>query len=455
MFYGRKEELNKIKRRLKLDSFQAVLVYGRRRIGKTELINEAISQTKSNCLSLLARNVNLSINLEDFSRDAAKFMGNVSFHPKDFYEFYATLMEYSKNHPFILFIDEYCFLKNNDDSVDSFLQKAIEFHQKDAKITIILCGSYIDTMRRIVDQKAPLYGRFNEEILLHTFDYYDASSFMSGLPNDEKIKYYAVFGGTAFNLKNIDYSVPFEENLINEFIKIDSFFEKEAISIIKNEVEKESNVNTIFELIASGKNKYKELNDLMGDPSKDNIGRYIRKLESMDLIDKSFMANAQTERRPIYYIKDNLLDFYYTFLSKYIRQRSSMAPNIFFENYVKDAFYTQYLPRKFEEIVKEYVVRNNGIKIPLFDSVGRIYYNSGNINREFDVVLNKNNVLTPIECKYTKEKVGMKDYYHEKEQWLDLPFKINQFGFASRSGFDDDIKRHDTALLISLEDLFK
>ena len=122
---------------------------------------------------------------------------------------------------------------------------------------------------------------------------------------DEKFKYYAVFGGTAFNLKHIDYSIPFEENLLNEFIKADSFFEKEAVATIVGELEKEANINSIFELIARGIRKYTDLNERMGDPSKDNITRYLRKLEEMDLIDKSYQVNAKSERKALYQIKDN------------------------------------------------------------------------------------------------------------------------------------------------------
>ena len=161
MFIGRKNELERIKRRLKLDQFQAVLVYGRRRIGKTELINEAIKQSGVEVLPLLARKVNSAINLEEFAADAGRFMNNVSFHPANYYEFYASLFEYSKNHPFVLFIDEYCFLKEGEPSIDTYLQKAIELHKDGAKLSIILCGSYIDVMKQIVVQKAPLYGRFN------------------------------------------------------------------------------------------------------------------------------------------------------------------------------------------------------------------------------------------------------------------------------------------------------
>ena len=105
MFIGRTNELRRIKRRLSLDSFQAVMVYGRRRIGKTELVREAIKESDKPSLELIARNTNPSLNLSDFAKQAGQFMDAMSFHPQSFYEFFVSLMNYSKEHPFILFID--------------------------------------------------------------------------------------------------------------------------------------------------------------------------------------------------------------------------------------------------------------------------------------------------------------------------------------------------------------
>ena len=84
MFVGRNHELERIKRRLKLDQFNAVLVYGRRRIGKTALINEAIRQSGAKCLSLLARDVSSNTNLSDFAKEAGEFMHLIGFNPENF-----------------------------------------------------------------------------------------------------------------------------------------------------------------------------------------------------------------------------------------------------------------------------------------------------------------------------------------------------------------------------------
>ncbi len=458
MFIGREKELKILENNLKLDSLKCVLVYGRRRIGKTELINEAIRQSGKPCLSLLARKVQSNINLEDFVRDSKEFIKQPGFNPKSFFLFFVALLEYSKSNPFVLFIDEFCYLKENENSIDSSLQKALELNGKDAKITIILCGSYIDTMKQLIDTNAPLYGRFNDIISLHVFDYLDSSRFYSELSNEDKIKYYSVFGGTAFNIIKLDYSKSFEENVIETFVANESFFEKEINLVLQKELQKEENANSIFELIARGVKSYKELNDRMGDPGKDNIGRYIRKLEELDLIKKTYSVNAKSERRPLYQIEDNLLDFYYTFLANKMRQRSIMDPEVFFEAYVKKDLYEKYIPRKFEQITMEYLIRMNGKtdRIGLFDSIGRlIYSNNRDVNREYDVVINTKDGIIPFECKYTSAPVGRSVVNEEAYSFKELPFKVHKFGFVSRSGFEDEIKNDNGLILLDLNDLYQ
>ncbi|MBQ4254854.1 MAG: ATP-binding protein [Bacilli bacterium] len=458
MFIGREKELKAIANNLKLDSLKCVLVYGRRRIGKTELINEAIRLSNKPCLSLLARKVQANINLEDFVQETKPFIDQPGFNPKSFYDYFVSLLEYSKEHPFICFVDEFCFLKENDDSIDSTIQKALELHGKSAKMTLILCGSYVDTMKQLIDKSAPLYGRFHEIIDLHVFDYYDSAKFYSTLPNEEKVKYYSVFGGTAFNIIKLDYSKSFEENLIETFVANESFFEKEVNLVLMKELQKEERANTLFELIAGGVRKYKDLNDRMGDPSKDNVGRYLKKLEELDLIKKSFSVNAKSERKPLYYINDGLLDFYYTYLAKTKRIRSIMDPRVFFEHYVKEDLYSKYIPRRFEQITAEYLIRNNGKNkaIGLFDSIGRLFYsNNKDINREYDVVINTENGIVPFECKFTASPIDESVVKEEKNSFAGLPFEVYKYGFVSKSGFTDSVKNDSSLILLELDDLYE
>lgn len=125
------------------------------------------------------------------------------------------------------------------------------------------------------------------------------------------------------------------------------------------------------------------------------------------------MVNDKFEKKPLYYIKNNLLDFYYTYLFRRINIRETIDPKVFFENFIKEAFYTKYLPRKFEEIIREYVFKENGKRIPLFTSAGRLYFNKKMnkeiFNREFDLVLETKDGYLPIDCKYKDTPVTLSE----------------------------------------------
>lgn len=459
MFIGRERELLRLSRRIQQNGFKAILIYGRRRVGKTQLVRKAIEESGLPSLTLLARDVDPRITLSEFGEEAGRFMNISGFRPRDFYELFSALMDYSSTRPFILFIDEYSFLKENLGTVDSSLQKAIELHAQGAEMTLILCGSYVDVMSRLADYDAPLYGRFSDIILLHPFDYLDAGRFFPELSDIERFRYYAVFGGIAFNLASLHPDLSFEENLIELFIEPDSLFESEAVLTVKKELEKAGRMNTIFELIARGANTYRKINEYTGGKDSSSYLYYLKRLEEMDLIDRSYSLTDTGKRKPVYRIKDRMLEFYYTFLFRNQEQRALMASEIFYRNMVKPKLETDYLPRRFEEAVKEYAIRQNGKRLPLFTDAGNLVYHGraegSRVEREFDLVLKTDGGYIPIECKYRNKPVSMSDVHEEMNQWRGLPFQVKRFGFASKSGFEEDVLRDDSLLLIDIEDMYR
>ena len=456
MFIGREIEIRQIERRLHLDSLQAILVCGRRRTGKTELVDEAIRRAGKKSFSYLCRKITLKEQINEMGEKVGEFIGIPGFHPKDAEELFRTLFLHSITDPFILFIDEYPYMRGDDEQLDSTLQRVMHDFEDKARLTLVLCGSYMGVMKKIIEHNSPLYGRFNEIIHLHTFDYYDSAKFYNSLSNEDKFKYYACFGGTAFNVKNLDRALTFEENLLDNFIRLDSFFDKEAVSVVSSELIKEENANTLFEMICKGKRNYNDLNLALGDPAKDNATRYLKNLEEMDLINKSYAVNANSNRKALYYISDNFLDFYFTFLSRHQMERRIMSPKQFYDKYVKEKLEKEYLPRKFEELIREYCIRANKVsRLPfLATSLGRLYYRSSKIDRKFDLVLKAEEGLVPIECKYSKNKISMSVVNEEKEQWKDVPYDVYMYGFASKNGFTEDVENDESLLLISLDDTY-
>ena len=134
-----------------------------------------------------------------------------------------------------------------------------------------------------------------------------------------------------------------------------------------------------------------------------------------------------------------------------------MDENVFFEKIIKKPFYEQYLPKKFEEVTKEFLIKENGKKDFFFSRIGRLVYNNNSkkINREFDVTTFYEGMYIPFECKFSKNKISINVVNEEKSQWKDLPFKVSKFGFASLNGFEEEVKKDDSLILISLEDMYE
>lgn len=457
-FIGREKELIQIKEKLNSDRSEALLVYGRRRVGKSELIKEALKDIECPVIHYVCRKSSLKQNLAGLSRAVIKAFNEpfINFESLD------QLLEYTYSkatqQKVVLFIDEYPFLREDDKGIDSEFQIAIDEYQHRACLKLILCGSYMEIMQNLVDGRAPLFGRFTEILKLKPFDYYDAAKFFPGKSDEEKLTLYSVFGGIPFYLTQIDNTLSPADNIIKLIIPEGSLLESEIRLQLTAELSKEENANYVLEKIANGIGRYSDIaRDFSGSSGK--LSHTLGKLEGMGLIEKDSPINATSNKRQHrYVICDNLLDFYYSFLFRDTTERSSMPPRDYFKSDVEPLLYKQYIPRKFELAAKEYLLRHNraGKINPPFSAIGRYVYNdkAEHQNGEFDIVTKDKNGLISYECKYRKEPVGMKVVHEEEWQVKKLGLDFYGFGFFSRNGFEKDVdgeKYH----LISLPDMYQ
>lgn len=456
-FIGREKELAAITRKLNNDRSECILLYGRRRVGKSELIKEALRQTDAALIHYVCRKTDFEQNLEGLSQAVAEtFDEPVQFAKLE------KLLEYvykkARDQKVVLFIDEYPFMRGDNEAIDSEFQIAIDEWQHETCVKLILCGSYIEIMQKLIDRDAPLYGRFSEVINLKPFDYYDTAKFFPSKSPEENLLLYSIFGGVPFYLIQLDKDLTVEENIQRLLIPEGSLLEGEIRLQLKAELAKEENANHVLEKIANGVGKYSDIASSFHGGSG-NVTHTLSKLSGMGLIEKDSPINASSSKKQHrYVISDNLLDFYYSFLFKETTARSAMSSEVFWEKKVKEKLAIDYLPRKFEQVAKEYLLRENraGRIEPPFSAIGRYIYND-KVNRqngEFDVVTEDEIGFISYECKYRKEPVGMKVVNEEKWQAENLGLKFYKLGFFSRSGFSDDIDA-DKYQLVTLQDIYQ
>ena len=456
-FVGRQGELEKLRRKLESDRSENILVYGRRRVGKSELIREALKDADGIVIPYVCRKAPFAQN----------FLGLVQAVTHAFDESYVTfqnlagLLSYvfhrASQQKVILFIDEYPFLREDDPSVDSEFQIAIDQYQHDACLKLILCGSYMDTMQKLVESSAPLFGRFSEIMKVQPFDYYDAAKFFPERTNEERFFLYSVFGGIPFYLLQVRSGLTPEENVEQLLIPEGAMLESEIRLQLTAELSKEENANYVLEKIASGIGKYSDLADNFPG-SSNGVHHTLTKLVDMDLVEKDAPINAAGNRRKQrYVISDALLDFYYSYLFRESTARSVLPAKRFYEMNLRAKMETEYLPRRFEQVAKEYLVRKNreGQIQPPFFKIGRFIYNdkAAHKNGEFDVMTEDEKGYCSYECKYRKKPVDMTTVHEEEYQISSLGLPFHRLGFFSRSGFDGiDPGQYS---LTSLDDIYR
>ena len=306
-FIGRNKELDNIKAFLNKTGCYSLLVYGRRRVGKSELIKETIKNRKECVIYYEAKQTTEKNNLDSLN----ELVSEKFKEQKGLYESLEALIDYifkkSIDKKIILVIDEYSYLSQIVKGFDSILKSIIDKYKKNSNLKLIISGSYVDMMKDLLDHHNPLYGRFELIINLKQMDYYDSSLFYKNFSNEDKVKIYSVFGGVPYYNQLIDDSLSVKENIINLIASKDARLENEILMYLKSEIQKINNANEVFQVLANGASKFTDILSKSNIKSGPTLIDTLDKLIGMELVEKRAPINAENNRKKIgYYIIDNL-----------------------------------------------------------------------------------------------------------------------------------------------------
>lgn len=458
MFIGRTSELKEIKDGLKTNRFESFLIYGRRRVGKTELITESIKNEKRFIVSYECIKGSLAINLNLFTEKIRNIFNEPYVNFSNFIELFDYLFSKSLETDMILLIDEFSFLLDEDFSIESNLAVIIDKYKNKTNLKLFISGSYVTLMQKMVEYQSHSYGRYTHIMLIRPFDYYDSSLFYQEYSNEEKVMMYAVFGGVPFFNSLIDINKSALENIFDLVIKRDSILEHEINEMILVETNKIANMNSLISLIARGVNKYKDIDNNLSAMGISKPDYLLKKLIEMNIIKKTFPINDENNKKKITYVfNDNLLNFYYKYIFFSPYQEFRNNPVFFYDNFVKADFESSYLPKIFENISSEYLFRMNiNYKIkPIILKIGKYFYDDAKnkVNREFDVVTLDENGYISYECKYTNSKINLNVIKEEEKQIKDLEISFYKLGFISKNGFESNIDK-EKYKLITLDEIY-
>lgn len=456
-FYGREQQQKKLKRVLVKNELQVALIYGRRRVGKSELIKQCLLSEDVPKLNYECKQTTEMNNVESLSTLISENFGL----PALGFGSMETLLDYlfqrAEKEQLILVLDEYPYLRETVTGIDSILQSLIDRYKDTTHLKLVLCGSYVEIMKSLLTRENPLYGRVDLAIDLKPMDYYESAMFYPTFSSEDKVRIYSVFGGIPYYNRLVDPALSVRENIQELISAPGARLENEVSMYLKSEISKIANANEVFEALSKGFSKYSDLLSQSHVSSGPTLVDVLEKLIRMEVVEKQAPINdADNRRKSGYFIVDNLSLFYYRYIFRFLSQRNVLDEDVFYDRYINEDFETQYVPRIFENICKQYLIRQNraGKIEPPFDKIGKYYYDDPKTrsNGEFDTVTEDPLGYIFYESKFRREPVSLAMIHEEIKQVQTTGLNCYKYGFFSRSGYQCEPTDH--MIFIHLDDLY-
>lgn len=457
-FIGRKEYLSKLIKISNTNELSVVLIYGRRRVGKSELVKQMIRQSDIKSIYYECKQVAEASNvlcLSDIVSDVLEM-------PKLGYNDIDSLLDFifktSEKEKITLILDEYPYLRESVKGLDSILQALIDKYRDTSRLKLVILGSYVEVMRSLLEHANPLYGRVDLTIDLKPMDYYESSLFYPAFSNEDKVRIYSVFGGIPYYNRLIDDSKSVKENIIELIASPGARLENEVSLYLNSEISKIVNANEVFEALAKGFSKYSDILSQSHVSSGPTLVDVLEKLMKMEVVEKTAPINDPNNKKKVgYQISDNLSLFYYRYIFKYSSQLKIMDAEIFYKKYIEKDFEENYVPHQFETIAKQYLINMNkaGKINPVFEKIGKYYYDNPleHKNGEFDVVTEDEKGYVFYEVKFKNSPITKSTIDEEISHVQSTGLKCYKYAFISKSGFKCT-KRKDLKLIV-LDELYK
>ncbi len=457
MFYGRKKELGKLEKEyLKENSF--CTIYGTRRIGKTSLINEFIKDKKH--ILFQAKEVSNNDNLKSFSYKICD-----SFQRKDEYIYsswekaFESAISFFNGGKGVIVIDEYPYLVKSYEGISSIIQDIYDNKLKNSNIMLILSGSNLSFMEKeLNDKQSPLYKRVTLKMKINKMSFREATLFLNGYSNEDKIKFLCMFGTYPFYLAKINKNLSFEENVKELLFNENSILLDSPKLLLSNSSREQSFYNSILISLSGKKKGLTELSTLMNEDVT-KINKYMKTLLDGEIVTKNLMFNSS--RNSYYYIEDPVLRFYYQFLLNNIEKIEAGFGEILYERLKKDIH--AFISYSFEDVSISYMecLSQEGKLGGIYYPIKNLIIEKSELNRsiEIDGIARDEDSLLVVECKFTNEKRTINDYKRMIENTSIKMFSnIKKFEYyiISKSGFDETLLslKDERLHLISIDDMF-
>jgi len=450
-FFDREIEINKLNQRFdNLDKGgELIFLFGRRRLGKTRLIEEFLKQHPENSVYTSIVEGSKKQILKQISEDITK--SGDFFESEEWDSLFRYLNQKSKNDKFIFVIDEFQRLNKRFQAIISRFQREWDSPLKNNKLMLILVGSSIGMMRKVaLEDSSPLLGRPTWQFQLKPFSYLDFRKMFEGFSEEDKIKIYSIFGGTADYLTKLKKHISAEKEInllevIKQLILEESGeLYQQPENLLKSELKTSERYLEVLLSISHGAGK-KSKEDILSKNKKrikglnyNSLGYYLKNLELfLDLIklEQPLFFKGKMGK---YNISDNFFKFYFKFVYPNREALKVGNYNFVFDKIVEDI--DSYVGICYESIIRDTLTGFNGKK---FGNLNLNFIRIGSWwNRnteEIDICAEgKNNVLLG-EAKWNKNPISKKipEELIRKSKLVNTR-KEKELVVFSKNGFDED-----------------
>lgn len=466
-FIGRKREMEKLESEYSRDS-SFVVIYGRRRVGKTTLIKEFLKDKTA--FYFLATEEIESQSMKRLAGVVARttknrLLQNATF--TDWLDLFQVIADYEPEKKKVFVIDEFPYLVKTNSAFPSILQNAWDEVLKDKNVMLILSGSLIGMMQKhALSYDSPLYGRRTSQMRLAPLLFTDIYAVQS-LSFTESVEQYAVTGGVPKYLEFFEDGRELTEQIKDAVLSKNGFLYEEPFFLLKSESMTAVNYFSIIKAIADGNHKIGKIAGVLGIESS-KLTPYLSTLSDLGFVEKRTPVtekNPEKSRKGLYFIADNFIRFWFKYVYPYKGELELDNMQIVLEEMKKD-FETKFVAFAYEDICKDIFANlcKRGVVDFVPSRIGAYWLNDYTGDTEIDVMAvdNQNKRIFAGECKDHRNPVDAPVYYALKEKVLDAgeirksyPVYDVIYGVFSKSGFTQrmlDAARETSNLVLVNED---
>lgn len=447
-FVNRNQELDFLEKLYRKTEKQAqfLVLYGKRRVGKTELIKQFFKD-KPNLYYLASKG-----SARDQLRTATEIITrhfDEEFLGRDAFSEWRTLFDYlgkklkDTKERLVLIFDEFPYLADSDKAIPSYFQYGWDERLKDTHVMLVLMGSSIAMMyKQVLSNSSPLYARRTNQWLLEPFTFAQSKNFFDSSDFERVFSLYALSGGIPAYLREFDAQKSVLENIEEKVLTKGAFLYLEPELLLADEFKEPRKYLTILKAVGLGRTKYSELLNSTGF-ANNILSSYLRTLIDLKIVKREVPITEKSPKKSkkgIYSLADSFLRFYFSFVFPDLSLvESGEIKRLFDKN---KEILTQLIAKTYEDTTAEFIkTATKKGAFPHFEQMGRWW----DKDTEIDLVgLNKGeNSILFVETKWSKKPIGGRVLQELKQKARKVKWgkkdRKEYFALVAKSGFSEDL----------------